>query len=57
MHNYFPDRSANGTVIGISCVVQDVSEAKGDLAEALRELQSVLERVPLLSSDRELPEN
>ncbi len=50
MHNYFPDRSANGAVIGISCVVQDVSEAKGDLAEALRELQSVLERALLLSS-------
>ncbi len=26
MHNYYPDKSEDGTVVGVSCVVQDISE-------------------------------
>ena len=26
MHNYYPDKSKDGTVVGVSCVVQDVTE-------------------------------
>ena len=37
MHNYSPDRSANGDVVGVLCVVQDVTEAREDLQEALAE--------------------
>ena len=37
MHNYSPDRSANGDVVGVLCVVQDVTEAREDLQRALAE--------------------
>ncbi len=33
-HNYYPDRSDHGAVMGVSCVVQDVTENR--MAEALR---------------------
>ena len=26
MHNYFPDKNKDGTVVGVSCVVQDVTD-------------------------------
>ena len=26
MHNYFPDKNKDGTVVGVSCVVQDITE-------------------------------
>ena len=26
MHNYFPDKNNDGTVVGVSCVVQDITE-------------------------------
>ena len=26
MHNYYPDKSQDGTVVGVSCVVQDITE-------------------------------
>ncbi len=26
MHNYYPDKSKDGTVVGVSCVVQDITE-------------------------------
>jgi PAS domain S-box-containing protein len=26
MHNYYPDRSKDGTIVGVSCVVQDITE-------------------------------
>jgi PAS domain S-box-containing protein len=45
MHNYFPDRSANGTLVGIFCVVQDVTEAKKDLEGALAEVKRLRDRL------------
>ncbi len=29
MHNYYPDKSKDGTVVGVSCVVQDITERIG----------------------------
>ena len=26
MHNYYPDKSKDGTVVGVNCVVQDITE-------------------------------
>ena len=26
MHNYYPDKSKDGTIVGVSCVVQDITE-------------------------------
>jgi PAS domain S-box-containing protein len=26
MHNYYPDRSKDGTIVGVSCIVQDITE-------------------------------
>ena len=26
LHNYYPDKSKDGTVVGVSCVVQDITE-------------------------------
>ncbi|MCZ6663089.1 MAG: sigma 54-interacting transcriptional regulator, partial [Actinobacteria bacterium] len=45
MHNYFPDRSADGTVVGVFCVVQDVTEAKRDLDGALDEVKSLRDQL------------
>ncbi len=45
MHNYFPDRSAQGAVVGIYCVVQDVTEAKKELAGALAEVKTLKDRL------------
>ena len=45
MHNYFPDRSANGAVVGISCVVQDVTEAKKNLEGALAEVKQLRDQL------------
>jgi len=39
MHNYSPDRSANGDVVGVLCVVQDVTEATKNLEGALVEIE------------------
>ncbi len=41
MHNYSPDRSANGAVVSISCVVQDVTEARKDLKDTLAEIKEL----------------
>ncbi len=45
MHNYFPDRSANGAVVGIFCVVQDVTEATENLEGALVEVKELKNRL------------
>ncbi len=45
MHNYFPDKSANGAVVGILCVVQDVTEAKKKLEGALAEIKKLKDRL------------
>ncbi len=29
MHNYYPDKSKDGTVVGVSCVVYDITERNG----------------------------
>jgi len=42
MHNYYPDKSKDGTVVGVSCVVQDITERKR-AEEALQELHEQLE--------------
>ena len=26
MHNYYPDKNRNGTVVGVNCVIQDITE-------------------------------
>jgi hypothetical protein len=26
MHNFYPDKSKDGTVVGVSCVVQDITD-------------------------------
>jgi DUF438 domain-containing protein len=26
MHNYYPDKDKDGTVVGVNCVVQDITE-------------------------------
>ena len=26
MHNYYPDKSKDGTVVGVRCIVQDITE-------------------------------
>ena len=42
MHNYYPDKSSDGTVVGVSCVVQDVTarkRAEDDLREAHEHLE------------------
>ncbi len=26
MHNYYPDKNNDGTVVGVKCVVQDITE-------------------------------
>ncbi len=26
MHNYYPDKSKDGMVVGVSCVVRDITE-------------------------------
>jgi PAS domain S-box-containing protein len=45
MHNYSPDRSANGAVVGVLCVVQDVTEARRDLERALAEINQLKDRL------------
>ena len=42
VHNYFPDRRDDGKVVGVSCVVQDITEHKR-AEEALREAHDQLE--------------
>ncbi len=42
MHNYYPDTHQDGTVVGVSCVVQDITERK-QAEEALREAHEQLE--------------
>jgi transcriptional regulator with GAF, ATPase, and Fis domain len=45
MHNYSPDRSANGAVVGVFNVVQDVSEVTQDLESALVEIKLLKDRL------------
>jgi len=45
MHNYFPDRSADGAVAGVFCVVQDVTEAKKKLEGALTEIKALRDQL------------
>ena len=42
MHNYYPDKDKDGTVVGVSCVVQDITVRKR-AEEALREAHEQLE--------------
>ena len=42
MHNYYPDKNKDGTIVGVSCVVQDITErerAKEALLEAHEQLE------------------
>jgi len=42
MHNYYPDKSQDGTVVGVSCVVQDITarkRAEDDLQKAHEQLE------------------
>jgi PAS domain S-box-containing protein len=45
MHNYSPDRSADGSVVGVLCVVQDVTEATENLERALAEIKELRDRL------------
>jgi PAS domain S-box-containing protein len=45
MYNYFPERSAAGAVVGISCVVHDVTEATKTLTDALAEIEELRDRL------------
>ena len=45
MHNYSPDRSADGAVVGVMCVVQDVTEATENLERALAEISKLKDRL------------
>jgi len=42
MHNYYPDKNKDGTIVGVSCVVQDITERKR-AKEALLEAHEQLE--------------
>lgn len=53
-HSYYPDKDANGTVIGIHIVVQDVTAAKqatDSLRERNRDLEAANERLASLSDE------
>ena len=42
MHNYYPDKSKDGTVVGVSCVVQDITaqkEAELELAKRNKQFE------------------
>jgi len=42
MHNYYPDKSNDGTIVGVSCVVQDITarkRAEDDLQKAHEHLE------------------
>ena len=45
MHNYSPERSSNGAVVGVLCVVQDVTEATDNLERALTEIKQLTDRL------------
>ncbi len=63
MHNYFPDVADDGRVIGVSCVVQDISARRSaevglqartaELAQANRDLQLVLDNLTVLNDLRQ----
>ena len=41
-HNYYPDKSDDGTVVGLSCVIQDITE-RAEAEEAVERLNADLE--------------
>ena len=43
MHNYYPDTSKDDMVVGVSCVVQDITEPR-QAEEALRESEAMLKQ-------------
>jgi chemotaxis protein methyltransferase CheR len=45
MHNYYPDRSANGALVGIFCVVQDVTDARQELEGAQAEIKKLRDQL------------
>jgi PAS domain S-box-containing protein len=45
MHNYSPQRSDDGSVVGVLCVVQDVTEATENLETALAEIGQLKDRL------------
>ena len=44
-HDYFPDKCENGTILGISCVVQDVTDRKLEDMAQLEEREELRSRV------------
>ncbi len=49
MHNYYPDKSQDGTIMGVSCVVQDITELR-QAEEALRESEALLKQAARTAS-------
>ncbi len=62
-HNYFPVESDDGTIVGVSCVVEDITdrkrtevaliEAKHNLEEANKDLDSKVEQLEIKNAELE----
>jgi len=49
MHNYYPDTSKDGTVMGVSCVVRDITEMR-QAEETLRESEALFKQAARTAS-------
>ncbi len=49
MHNYYPDKSKDGTVVGVSCVVQDITEQR-QAEEAIGESDALFKQAARTAS-------